>query len=134
MMTFLTPTRAVAAALLGFGFASPPAAADIGTYEFQLVQPAPQSGTEATITVRLVERPGGRPVANAVIFATRLDMAPDGMAEMVTAVTPATADGAGLYRFKAEISMAGRWRFSLAAKVPGEIGTVRTRLIVEVAP
>ncbi|CEJ14119.1 hypothetical protein BN1110_04446 [bacterium YEK0313] len=132
-MTF--PTRAVAAALLGFGFAGPPAAADIGAYEFQLVQPTPRPRADAVITVRLVERGSDRQVADAVIFATRLDMAPDGMAEMATAVTTLpTTDGSGLYRFKAEISMAGRWRLSLAAKVQGEVGTVRARLIFEAAP
>ena len=39
----------------------------------------------------------------------------------------------GIYRFKAKLSMQGRWRLSLAAKVQGETGTVDDQLIVQAA-
>ena len=72
----------------------------------------------------------GKPVPDAVIFATRLDMAPDGMQEMVTKVTPMPGTEPGLYRFKANLSMAGGWQLSLGAKVQGETGTVENKIVI----
>ena len=62
--------------------------ADIKNYEFKLVEPTVKAGPDKTIAVRLVDKTTGKPVPDAVIFATRLDMAPDAMQEMVTKVNP----------------------------------------------
>jgi hypothetical protein len=69
-------------------------------------------------------------VPDAVIFATRLDMAPDAMQEMATKVTPMPGAEPGIYRFKANFSMAGHWQLSLGAKVQGETGTVENKLVI----
>lgn len=53
--------------------------ADIKNYEFQLVDQTVQAGPDKTITVRLINKATGKSVPDAVIFATRLDMTPDGM-------------------------------------------------------
>lgn len=106
------------------------ARADIKDYEFQLIAPAVQAGPEKTITVRLINKTTGKAVPDAVIFATRLDMAPEGMKEMATKVTSMPGAEPGTYRFKADFGMAGRWELSLAAKVQGETGTVENKLIV----
>jgi hypothetical protein len=66
-----------------------------------------------------------------VIFATRLDMAPDGMQEMATKVTPMPTTEPGTYRFKANLGMAGRWQLSLGAKVQGETGSVENKLVIQ---
>jgi hypothetical protein len=123
--------RAAAMALIGFGVSAPGAAlADIKDYEFQLVAPTIQVGSDRVVTVRLVNKKTGKPVPDAVIFATRLDMAPDAMEEMVTKVTPMPASEPGSYSFKARFSMEGRWQLSLGAKVQGETGTVDNKLII----
>ncbi|MCC8937472.1 FixH family protein [Bradyrhizobium sp. Arg68] len=122
--------RATVAALLGVAVASLPARAEIKNYEFQLTQPTVQVGADRIVTVRLVDKSTGKPIPDAVIFATRLDMAPDGMQEMVTKVTPMPGTEPGTYRFKATFSMAGRWQLSLGAKVQGETGTVDNKLVV----
>jgi hypothetical protein len=131
MKTF-TVARAVAAALIGLPFVAVPkfAFADVKDYEFQLVEPTVQAGADKIVTVRLVNKKTGKPVPDAVIFASRLDMAPDGMQEMVTKVTPMSGKEPGTYRFKANFSMAGRWQLSLGAKVQGETGTVESKLVV----
>ena len=120
------------AALIGAALAGAPltAHAEIKNYEFQLVQPTVHAGADSIVTVRLVDKTTGKAVPDAVIFASRLDMAPDGMQEMVTKVTPMPGTEPGTYRFKANISMAGRWQLSLGAKVQGETGTVENKLIV----
>jgi hypothetical protein len=105
---------AVAASVAGTAFAG---AAD---YAFEPVKAEVKSGNEATVAVRLVHKPSGKPVTDAVIVQTRLDMAPDGMAEMATAIAPLPSPEPGVYAFKAALTMAGRWLLTISAKVEGE--------------
>jgi YtkA-like len=105
--------------------------ADIKNYEFKLVEPTVKVGPDKTVAVKLVDKRTGKAVPDAVIFATRLDMAPDAMEEMVTKVTPVAGSEPGTYRFKASFSMAGRWQLSLGAKVQGETGTVENKLVIQ---
>ena len=131
-MKTTTAARAFAAALIGLSVMGAPkvALADIKDYEFQLVEPTVQAGPDKIVTVRLVNKKTGKPVPDAVIFATRLDMAPEGMQEMVTKVSAMPGTEPGMYRFKASFSMAGRWQLSLGAKVQGETGSVEDKLVV----
>lgn len=131
-MKTLRLARALQAAVVGIAMAGSVANAhaDIRNYEFQLVDQAVKAGPDRIITVRLINKATGKPVPDAVIFATRLDMAPDGMQEMATKVTPVPGSEPGSYRFKATLSMAGGWQLSLGAKVQGETGTVENKLII----
>jgi hypothetical protein len=124
--------RALQAAFIGIAMTSSVtiARADIKDYQFQLVDQAIKAGPDRIITVRLINKATGKPVPDAVIFATRLDMAPDGMQEMATKVTPMPGTEPGTYRFKATLSMAGGWQLSLGAKVQGETGTVENKLVI----
>lgn len=128
--------RAVKAAFAAsvFFFAGKPALADVKDYEFQLVDPTAPVGPDATVAVRLVNKTTGKPVPDAVIFSTRLDMAPDGMADMATKIAPAPSTESGVYKFKANLSMAGRWQLSLVAKIQGEAGTAEGKLIIKAQP
>lgn len=131
MKTF-TLTRAVQAALIAavVGGTSSVALADIKDYKFELVDQSVQTGPDKVITVRLLNTKTGKPVPDAVIFAMRLDMAPDGMQEMATKVVPVPGTEPGTYKFKATFGMAGRWQLSLGAKVQGETGTVENKLVI----
>jgi YtkA-like protein len=130
-MKTLRYSRALLAALIGVAMAvsATIARADIKDYEFQLVDQAVKPGPDRIITVRLINKVTGKPVPDAVIFATRLDMAPDAMQEMATKVTPVPGAEPGTYRFKATLGMAGGWQLSLGAKVQGETGTVESKLV-----
>jgi hypothetical protein len=125
-------SRAMQAAFIGIAMTGSVtvARAEIKDYEFQLVDQTVQAGPDKTITVRLVNKTTGRPVPGAVIFATRLDMAPDGMQEMATKIAPMPGGEPGTYKFKATFGMAGRWQLSLGAKVQGETGTVENKLVI----
>ena len=127
--------RAFQAALIGIAISGSAtlARADIKDYEFQLVDKTIKKG-DAVISVRLVHKPDGKAVPNAVIFATRLDMAPDGMQEMATKIAPMPSTEPGVYKFKATLSMAGGWQLSLGAKVQGETGTVENKLVLQATP
>lgn len=125
--------RAIGAALIGAAMAgsvATSARAEIKDYEFQLVDQTVKAGPDKTVTVRLVNKVTGKPVPDAVIFATRLDMAPDAMQEMATKVVPVPGAEPGSYKFKATFGMAGRWLLSLGAKVQGETGTVEGKLVI----
>ena len=131
-MTASFHARAMRAALAGIAMAGSItiARADIKDYEFQLVEPTVKAGPDKIISVRLVNKSTGKAVPDAVIFATRLDMAPDGMQEMVTKIALVPGADPGTYKFKATFSMAGRWQLSLGAKVQGETGTVEGKLVI----
>jgi len=125
-------SRGLQAALIGIavtGLVSI-ARADIKDYKFELVDQAVQAGPDKVITVRLTNTKTGKPVPDAVIFAVRLDMAPDGMQEMATKIAPMPGGDPGIYKFKATFGMAGRWQLSLGAKVQGETGTVDNKLVI----
>jgi hypothetical protein len=131
-MNRLNISRALRVALVGFALAATAniARADIKDYEFKLAEPTVAVGKDKTFTVQLVNKKTGKPVPDAVIFATRLDMAPDGMAEMATKVVREPGGEPGSYRFKAAFGMEGRWLLSLGAKVQGETGTVEGKLVI----
>jgi YtkA-like len=118
---------AVMAAVLTMAIMS--AWADVKDYEFQLVSKEVKKG-DAVIAVKLVHKPSGKVVPDAVIFAKRIDMAPDGMREMQSKLEPMSGGEPGIYQFKTNLDMAGRWGLTLGAKVQGETGTVQSKLIV----
>ena len=105
--------------LVACGLAAP------NNYRFELVQAQPAGAGKTTVTVRLVHVPDNKPVAGAVLFESKTDMGPGGMAEMTGKVSPLPSDQPGIYRFQIETGMAGKWALNLGAKVQGEAGTVR---------
>ena len=125
-------SRAFQAALIGIAMTGSitMARADIKDYKFELVDQTVQAGPDKVIAVKLMNTKTGKPVPDAVIFATRLDMAPDGMQEMATKISPMPGGEPGTYKFKATFGMAGRWQLSLGAKVQGETGSVENKLVI----
>jgi len=134
-MTSSNYARALRAALIGIAMTGSAtlARADVKDYEFKLVDKTIKKG-DAIISVRLIHKPDGKPVSDAVIFAKRLDMAPDGMEMMKAAIEAMPSTEPGVYRFKAAVTMEGGWRLSLGAKVQGEIGTVESKLVLKATP
>ncbi len=114
------------ALVMGIGSAM----ADPKDYEFQLLDKEVKQGA-AVISVKLVHKPSGRSVGDAVIFTKRIDMGPDGMEEMTAPLDPEASTTPGVYRFKTYLGMAGEWALSLGAKVQGETGTVENKLIIK---
>jgi len=136
IMRLISPARAFGAALiaLAIGAAATNGRADAKEYEFQLVKQTAKKGPGAVIDVRLIRKSTGKPVPDAVIFATRLDMSPEGMPTMTTPIEPLPSTEPGVYRFKTDFSMEGSWALSLSAKVQGETGTVESKLVIKAVP
>ena len=120
-------TAAVAAII---SLASSAAMAGAGDYAFEPVNPEMKKGEDVTVAVRLTNKTG-KPIAGAVIFKTRVDMAPDGMAEMESPVEPLPSKEPGVYAFKTDLPMAGRYQLSLSAKVQGEPETVTGSVVIK---
>jgi hypothetical protein len=110
------------------------AQASIEDYEFQLVESQVKQSDAAEIAVRLIDKRTGKSVPDAVIFAQRVDMAPEGMETMRGPIELLPSTEPGVYRFKANLLMEGGWRLSLAAKVQGETGTLESKLEFKAAP
>ncbi len=93
-------------------------------YRFEAAGPPVKSGKATIVKIRLIHLPDGKPVRGAVIFQTRFDMGPDGMASMTAPTKLVRASDASLYQLELEPSMGGNWALSLSAKVQGEAETV----------
>lgn len=119
----------VIAMLCGFSGQALAAAAD---YAFEPVKAELPKGDAVRVLVRLINKKTGQPVEGAIIIRSRLDMAPEGMAEHATGIKATPSDQPGVYAFNAELSMEGRWQLSLAAKVQGEMETVVGKIILKV--
>ncbi len=128
MLRNITRVAALGSALLAMTAAT--ATADIKDYEFQLVANEFKQG-EAEVAVKLMHKPSGRAVPDAVIFATRIDMGPDGMEMMESPIQAVASTEPGIYRFKTNLTMAGNWALSLGAKVQGETGTLESKLVLK---
>jgi hypothetical protein len=134
-MSIRHPARPLigAALLAGWMLSAGDTSAASADYRFELVQTQPAGPGKTNVTVRLVHVPDKKPVAGAVLFESKSDMGPAGMAEMPGKVTTLPADKSGLYRFQIETGMAGKWALNLAAKVQGEAETVRGTVTFEAA-
>ena len=112
--------------LLGGAFHAIAGSAD---YVLEPVNVAVKNGAGSELAVRLIHKPSGKPVTGAVLFRTRLDMSPDSMGEMTAKHVAMPTSEPGVYRFKADLTMAGGWAFKVMAKVPGESETVQGTVV-----
>ncbi|MBN8964826.1 MAG: FixH family protein [Rhizobiales bacterium] len=106
---------------------------DLNGYSFELVDAKARRG-DAIVSIRLLHKRNDSPISDAVIFARRLDMAPEGMPTMTADLKPMSTTEPGTYRFKTNLTMQGKWQLSLAAKVQGENGTIQNKLVLEATP
>src|SRR5436305_12609349 len=93
-------------------------------YVCEPVKAEVKKGDDVVVSVRLKHKATGKPVTDSVIVQTRIDMSPDAMGEMASPLTPVPSNEPGVYSFKTDLSMQGRWLLSIAAKVQGEPETV----------
>jgi YtkA-like len=121
--------RPLAAASIAVALAATAAYAAKGDYVFEPVAIEVRNGKDSELAVRLMHKPSGKPVEGAVIFRTRLDMSPDSMGEMTAKLAAQPSKEPGVYRFRADLTMAGGWALKLMAKVPGESETIEGTVV-----
>jgi hypothetical protein len=105
------------------------ALANASDYAFEPVKSEVKKGNDVTVAIRLIHKPTGKLISEAVIFSPRMDMSPDGMEAMTTPVTPSVGSEPGTYSFKTDFTAPGRWLLTISAKVQGEPETVIGRVI-----
>jgi len=129
----MTPTIRVlaAAASLALAGATTPGFAAPNDYAFEPVKADVRNGTGSELAVRIVHKPTGKPVEGVVLFRTRLDMSPDSMGEMTAKHAAQPSQEPGVYKFRADLTMAGGWALKLMAKVPGEKETVQGTVVFQ---
>ncbi|MEQ1696580.1 MAG: FixH family protein [Hyphomicrobiaceae bacterium] len=129
-MTRIFSRAATPAAVACFAaFTMTSALAGAKDFEFQPVAVDVKNADGAEVAVRLVNKVTGKPVEGAVLFRTRLDMAPNAMAEMEAKHVAQPSTEPGVYRFKADFTMAGKWGLMIKAKVPGEADTIEGTVV-----
>lgn len=121
----------VAALTATISLAGSAAFAAANDFVFEPVNAEMKKGDNVTLAVRLINKKTGQPVSDAVIIRTRVDMAPEGMAEMESPVSSQPAKEPGVYAFKTDLPMAGRYQLSLSAKVQGEAETVTGKVVIK---
>ena len=118
-----------AAASLALSVAATAVLAGKNDYVFEPVSVEVRNGKDSELGVKLIHKPSGKPVEGAVIFRTRLDMSPDAMGEMTARHKAQPSKEPGVYRFRADLTMAGGWALKLMAKVPGESETIEGTVV-----
>jgi YtkA-like len=129
-MTATIRALAAAASLALAGATTPLFAAPID-YAFEPVKTDVKNGAGSELAVRIVHKPTGKPVEGVVLFRTRLDMSPDSMGEMTAKHAAQPSQEPGVYKFRADLTMAGGWALKLMAKVPGEKETVQATVVFQ---
>ncbi len=128
------PNFAVAAAVFAAAIGMTAAAfAGASDYTFEAVKAEVKKGDGVTLAVRLVHKPTGKQVSDAVIFSPRIDMSPEGMETMTAPATPVAGSEPGTYGFKTDLVMAGGWLLTVSAKVQGEPETVTGKITFKAA-
>lgn len=122
-------TRRIIATALAVIVSAGAVLAGAADYAFEPVNAEVANGAGSELAVRLLNKASGKPVDKAIIFRSRLDMEPEGMAAMTAPLEPMPSTEPGVYRFKANLAMAGQWALKLMAKVQGEKETVQGTVV-----
>jgi hypothetical protein len=125
----MVPTTRSLVVLASLALFAAPAFAGPNDYTFEPVKVDVKNGSGSELAVRIIHKPTGKPVEGVVLFRTRLDMSPDSMGEMTAKHVAQPSTEPGVYKFRADLTMAGGWAFKLMAKVPGESETVQGTVV-----
>jgi hypothetical protein len=95
-------------------------------YTFKAVSATLNKGDGVIVSIRLTKK--GKTVAGAEVVKSEISMAPDGMADMMSPLTPVPGSEPGVYSFKTDLTMAGRWLLIVSAKIPDEQAPVSGKI------
>ncbi len=106
-----------------------PVQASPNDYAFEPVSVQVRTGWDSEFAVRTVHRPTRKLVAGAMLVHTRRDMSPSGIETMTANHAALPSSEPGVYRFRADLTMAGGWILRQMTNVPGESETVQGTVV-----
>jgi predicted metal-binding membrane protein len=109
------------------------AVATNANFRLELAELRSVAAGKTSLAVRLVHVSDNKVVEGAVIVEAATDMGPGGMPEMTGKVTAQPSDQPGLYCFRIETGMAGKWQLVIGAKVPGHTEPVHATVTYNAA-
>jgi hypothetical protein len=100
-------------------------------YIFELIEDEVPVGNRIEFSVRIIHKETNEPVMDAMIFADRIDMTPDGKPDRSTELAALSSDTPGIYRYRANLVEAGNWQLTLMTMIPGAQGLVEGKMILK---
>ena len=101
-------------------------------YIFELIENEVLVGNRIEFSVRILHKATSKPVTDAMIFADRIDMSPDGKPDRSTHLAALSSDDPGIYRYRANLVEAGNWQLTLMTMIPGAQGMVEGKVVLKV--
>ena len=96
---------------------------------FEAVKPEVPVGKDIRMVLKIVGIDPAPVSTNVTIEKARLDMGPDGMEAMVAPLKPVPGAPPGVLAYQADLAMAGRWAFSITARIKGRKEPVTSTVI-----
>ena len=96
---------------------------------FEAVKPEVPVGKDIRMVLKIVGIDPAPVSTNVTIEKARLDMGPDGMEAMVAPLKPVPVSPPGVLAYQADLAMAGRWAFSITARIKGRKEPVTSTVI-----
>jgi hypothetical protein len=114
--------------LSGIGFS---AVGNPENYLFELLENEVPVGNRIEFSVRIINKTTGELVTDAMIFADRIDMTPDGNPDRSTQLAALNSDTPGIYRYRANLVVSGNWQLTLMTMIPGEPMMVEGKMVLK---
>jgi membrane fusion protein, copper/silver efflux system len=96
---------------------------------FEAVKPEVLVGRNIRIELKLAGIEPAPASRDVTVEKARLDMGPDGMEAMAAPLKPVPGASPGVLAYQADLAMAGRWAFSITARIQGRKEPVTSTVI-----
>lgn len=101
-------------------------------YRFEAVTDTVERGVGVTLRVRALHLANGQPAAGIEVRDARVDRSPDGQVGGSHPAFFAPGLDYGIYSFRADLPVDGRWALIFTARIPGEPQPVTANVVFTV--
>jgi Cu(I)/Ag(I) efflux system membrane fusion protein len=96
---------------------------------FEAVSAQVPVGKNVRIELRLIGVSPPPAATDITVEATRIDMGPDGMGSMAAPLKAVPSNTPGVLAYQTDLVMAGRWAFSITARVKGQAAPIKSNVV-----
>lgn len=101
-------------------------------YRFEAVTDTVERGVGVPLRVRALHSPNGQPAAGIEFREARVDRSPDGQVGGSHPAFFTPGLDYGIYSFRADLPVDGRWALTFTARIPGELQPVTASVVFSV--